>query len=189
MKKWSLFSYLLMLSLQTIVMVSCERSEALKEIEKNEKLPTESHVSQKPATDYEHLIIEPYESLYTHEVESEVKSMILAKDDEFMAIYGDFIRKNPEFAEVNGNLRTLFDGAKVSITLGKGLERNEYEMIQDLHRLLIRIQALPNEQPFRAAKVEIARSYETTNTMVASIRLEKILEGGIRELAHPLLKD
>ena len=106
-----------------------------------------------------------------------------------MAIYVSLFEKYPNFAEVNGNLRCLFDGAKVSLELGKGLDRREFEMIENFHRLLIRVKALPNEQPYRAAKIEIARAYETTDILVAAGSFEKILAKGIGVLANPILKE
>lgn len=163
-----------------IVLNSCEKPQQTEQ----KKVGTEQVVNQGTATIPKmRLVASPYFSSYDKESSEDVVKMTLSKTDEdFMQIYRNFKRRNPEFANLKGNIRNSLGGLKYQIERKAALTDREKEIASELKSLLMRVRLLTSTEPYVSVKTEFARAYVDLDEMFVRPKVDEHLEAAIKVL-------
>ena len=122
----------------------------------------------------------PVSDSYTPELISYIKSMAAAESDmDFLAIYQKFLAQYPEYFEVQGDLRYIFFTLQYNVDEKRQREAWEVDAAAQLLALLLRVQALPMEEPYKTPRSTMIRAYAdhdfSQNPKWEKIKLEEAI--------------
>ncbi len=125
----------------------------------------------------------PYFASYDKEASNDVVKMTVSKnDEEFMEAFRDFKGRNPEFANLTGNIRNSLGGLKYQVERKAKLTAREIEIGSELKSLLMRVRLLAPTEPYISAKIEFARAYADMDEMFVRPKVDETSEDAIKVL-------